>query len=136
MQRKLAYSAFGWLTLSGALHFIVDVVSQHIRGKRVPGMETTLYYGMHTAYALGQVLFGILGLFIIRHALPLFGQWPMRLVCVLAFSGWTIFCFMFVGYWEPKVNIFIFGALLIVGFAVRSDENNDIKKSQTGLGRG
>lgn len=54
MHKIFGYSAFGWLSLSGVLHFFVDVVSQHYRGKRLPGLETTYYYGMHTAYALGQ----------------------------------------------------------------------------------
>jgi len=114
MHKIFAYSAFGWLVFSGVMHFIVDVVSQHLRGKRVPSPETTLYYGLHTAYALGQVLFGLLGLLIIRQALPLFAQWPMRALRITAFCAWIIFCFTFIEYWEPKMNIGIFGALLIL----------------------
>ena len=54
MHRILAYIAFTWLTLAGTLHFAIDVVAQYARGKRVPSPETTLYYGLNTAYALGQ----------------------------------------------------------------------------------
>ena len=81
MHRVLAYIAFTWLTLAGTLHFAVDVVAQYARGKRVPGAETTLYYGLNTAYALGQVLFGLLGLLVARRAIGLLREWPARIVC-------------------------------------------------------
>lgn len=38
----LLYGAYGWLLVSGLLQFGIDVVSQAIRGKRIPGPETTL----------------------------------------------------------------------------------------------
>jgi hypothetical protein len=31
MHKYIVYAAFGWLALSGAMHFAVDVVSQHLR---------------------------------------------------------------------------------------------------------
>lgn len=46
---SLLYAAYGWLLLSGALHFSVDVMGQYVRGKRSPGRETTLYYGLNSA---------------------------------------------------------------------------------------
>ena len=49
MHKALIYAAFGWLTLSGVMHFFVDVVSYHLQGKRIPGPETTLYYGLQLA---------------------------------------------------------------------------------------
>jgi hypothetical protein len=42
MHKYLVYAAYGWLTLGGTLHFFIDVVSQYMRGKRVPGPEATL----------------------------------------------------------------------------------------------
>ena len=70
MHKSLAYAAYGWLTFGGTMHFAVDVLAQYARGKRAPGPETTLFYGMNTAYALGQVAFGALGLLVARRALP------------------------------------------------------------------
>lgn len=66
MHNTLIYGAFGGLTLSGTLHFFIDVVSQYVRGKRAPGPEATLYYGLHTSYALSQVLFGVFALLLAR----------------------------------------------------------------------
>ena len=43
MHKYLVYAAYGWLTFTGVMHFVVDVVSQHLRGKHVPSTETTLY---------------------------------------------------------------------------------------------
>ena len=72
----LLYGAYGWLLLSGFLQFGIDVVSQVLRGKRVPGPETTLYYGLNTAYALSQVLFAVLALFAIKQGLTSLGRGP------------------------------------------------------------
>lgn len=60
MQKYLVYAAFGNLTLFGRLHFLIDVVSQHVRGAREPGPGTDLCYGPHSAYGLGQAAFGVL----------------------------------------------------------------------------
>ena len=113
MHRILAYVAFGWLTLAGTLHFAIDVVSQYLRGKRIPSAETTLYYGLNTSYALGQVLFGIFGLLVARRALDLLGQWPALLLCALATAAWLAIGFEFIEYREPKIIVGIFGALVL-----------------------
>lgn len=42
----LWFVAYGWLILAGLMHFIIDVVSQYLRGARVPGPEITLYFGL------------------------------------------------------------------------------------------
>ena len=48
MHKWLVYTAFGWLTLTGIAHFVIDVVSHHVRGVHPPGAQTTLlYYGLH-----------------------------------------------------------------------------------------
>ncbi len=113
MHKYLVYAAFSWLVLAGTMHFFIDVVSQYLRHKRVPGAEATLFYGMNTAYALGQVLFGLLGLLVARQALDLLGQWPAVSLRLAAAACWLIFSFKFMEYWEPKVVVGIFGALAI-----------------------
>lgn len=120
MHQKFAYSAFGWLALSGVLHFIADVVFQHVSGKQLPGIETTYYYGLHTAYALGQVLFGLMGLMVLRNAPALLSQWPMKALCFSSFVGWAIICVLFIEFWQPKMNLGIFGLLLGGALAKRS----------------
>jgi hypothetical protein len=56
MHKILIFTAFGWLTLAGLLHFAIDVVSQYARGKRAPGPETTLFYSMNTTAATTQTM--------------------------------------------------------------------------------
>src|SRR5712691_11963586 len=109
MHKILVFTAFGWLTFGGTLHFAIDVVSQYLRGKRVPGPETTLYFGLNTAFALGQILFGLLGLLVGRQALEVLGQWPAVVLCLAATIGWLAFSFIFLEYWEPKFVIAVFG---------------------------
>jgi hypothetical protein len=113
MHKYLVYAAYGWLTLGGTLHFLVDVVSQHLRRKRTASSETTLYYGLNTAYALGQVLFGLLGLSVARQALIVLGQWPAVSLTLAAAASWLIFSVIFIEYSEPRVVVGIFGALAI-----------------------
>lgn len=106
------YIAFGWLTMAGTMHFVIDVVSQYLRGQRIPGPETTLYYGLNTAYSLGQVLFGILGLLIARQAIGILGQWPALLLCCLATAAWLAIGFFFIEYREPRFMVGLFGILV------------------------
>jgi hypothetical protein len=113
LHKIFIFAAFGWLTLTGALHFIIDVVSQYLRGKRLPGPETTLYFGLNTAYALGQVMFGLLGLWVAWQALDVLGQWPAMALCLAATIAWLVFSFVFLGYREPKFMIAIFGVLIV-----------------------
>lgn len=112
MHKALIYAAFGWLAFTGMTHFIVDVLSQYLRGKHVPGPETTLYYGLNTSYALGQVLFALACLFLARRAPDVLDGWPMMALSLAAASAWLAIAFAFMGYWEPKMNAVIFGALL------------------------
>ncbi len=119
MHRILAHIAFTWLTLAGTLHIAVDVVAQYARGKRVPGPETTLYYGLNTAYALGQMLFGLLGLLVARRAIGLLSEAPARLVCGAAAIGWFAFALTFIEYPQPRFMIGAFGALLFAAVMAR-----------------
>jgi hypothetical protein len=114
MHKILVYLAFGWLTLGGTLHFVIDVVSQYLLGKRVPGAETTLYDGLNSAFALGQVLFGVFGLLVARQALDVFGTWPAVALSLTGAACWLLIGFLFLEYWEPKFVVAIFGVLVVV----------------------
>ncbi|UYB50434.1 hypothetical protein OCJ37_10355 [Xanthomonas sp. AM6] len=119
MHKYIVYAAYGWLALSGALHFIVDVVSQYLRGKREPGLETTLYYGLNSAFSLGQVAFGLLGVFLAWRARDLVSATPVLILSIAAALGWLAITFMFMEYWEPKLNVGIFLALLVAVLVTR-----------------
>ena len=109
----LLYGAYGWLLLSGLLQFGIDVVSQVLRGKRVPGPETTLYYGLNTAYALSQILFAVLALFAIKQGLSSLGRWPGVSLGLIAAAAWLALCFRFLEYPQPRATVLVFVALLL-----------------------
>ena len=113
MHRILLYVAYGWLTLGGALHFTIDVASQYLRGKRTPGAETTLYYGLNSAFALGQLAFGLLGLWLAWRSPGLLGEKPLVFLSLFAAAGWLAITFTAMEYWEPKFVTGVFGALII-----------------------
>jgi len=113
MHRKPLYAAYGFLLLSGSLHFGIDVVSQYLRGKRAPGPEATLYFGLNTAYALGQVLFALLAMLAVRNGVAFMGKWPGLTLGLLAAAGWLTIGFVFLEYREPRLVMAIFAALLI-----------------------
>jgi hypothetical protein len=102
MHKNLLYAAYGWLLLAGVLHFAIDAVSQYLRGKRVPGPEATLYYGLNTTYAMGQVLFALLALLAIRKGLAVMGQWPGVTVGLTAAADWLAIGIAFLEYREPR----------------------------------
>ncbi|WP_213769248.1 hypothetical protein [Caballeronia sp. dw_19] len=113
MHRALVYVAFGWLTFGGMMHFLIDVISQYVRGKRAPGPETTLYYGLNTSFALGQVAFGLICLWLAWHAPAILDGRPVMALAFVAAAAWLAITSLFMGYWEPKLNTGIFAVLLI-----------------------
>jgi len=119
VHHHLFYAAYGWLALSGVLHFGADVVSQYLRGKREPGLETTLYYGLNTALSLGQLMFGLLGLYVAWKAMHLLAATPALVLALAAGLGWLAIGFVFIEYWQPKLNITIFCVLIVAAFATR-----------------
>ena len=119
MLRYLVYAPYGWLLITGTLHFFIDVVSQHLRGKRVPGLETTLYYGLNSAYALGQVVFALCALLMVRSGAEILWQWPGLLLTFAAAAAWFAICHYFIEYREPKIMLAIFTVLLVAAISLR-----------------
>jgi hypothetical protein len=113
MHKHIVYAAYGWLTFTGVMHFVIDVVSQHLRGKHVPSTETTLYYGLHSAFALGQFVFGLLGLWLAWRALDMLKERPVVAVSLVAAVGWLAIAVLFMEYWQPKLNAALFGVLVL-----------------------
>ena len=114
MHRILLYAAYGWLVLSGSMIFTIDVVSQYVRGKRVPGPETTLYYGLMTSFALGQVLFGLLCLWLSWKAPEVVSRAPVAILSVLAALVWLLVAIVSIEYREPKLTAAIFTILILL----------------------
>jgi len=109
---SLLYTAYGWLLLSGTLHFAIDVVGQYARGNRAPGPATTLYYGLNSVYALSQVLFAALALLAISQGLIILGRWPGLILGFLAALSWLAICVLFLEYRQPRMTVTLFAALL------------------------
>src|ERR1700691_2513933 len=112
LHTSLLYGAYGWLLLSGTLHFAIDVGGQYARGKRSPGTATTLYYGLNSAYALSQVLFAALALLAISQGLIILGLWPGLILGFLAALCWLAICVLFLEYRQPRMTVGLFAALL------------------------
>lgn len=119
MHKNLVYAAFGSLTLFGTLHLLIDVVSQHVRGVRAPGPATDLYFGLHSAYGLGQVAFGALGLYVAWRAMPIMHEGPPILLALLAGLGWLAICILLIEYTQPRFPIIIYCGLLLAALATR-----------------
>ncbi len=120
MSTILWYVAYGWIIATGLLHFIIDVVSQYVRGVRVPSTETTFYYGMNTAFSFGQMIVGIFGLILALKAPQLLGQWPAVILTLVAVVGWLAISFIFLPYKEPKFISAISVLLVLSAAAVSS----------------
>ncbi len=113
IHRILLHTAYAWLLLSGLLQIGIDVVSQYLRGKRVPGPATTLYYGLNSAYGISQILFALLALFAIRRGLVAMGQWSGVTLGLVAASAWLALSVLFLEYPQPRMTVALFAALLL-----------------------
>ncbi|WP_379137838.1 hypothetical protein [Paenibacillus sp. sgz500958] len=117
MRITLWVVAYGWIIVTGSMHFIVDVISQYVRGVRTPSTETTYYYGMNTAFALGEILFGLFGLILVLRAPELVVQWPVLTLTLAAAVLWLAFSIKFLPYKEPKFISAVFVLLVIAAIA-------------------
>ena len=123
LHQLLLYGAYGWLMTGGLLHFAVDVVSQHFRGKRVPSSATTLYYGLNSTYAVSQILFGALALFAIWHGVTAMGEGYGLALGLLAACAWFVLSLRFIEYPQPRVVVAVYAGLLagvaLTGYQLR-----------------
>jgi len=110
--RALFYAAYGWLLFGALVHFGVDVLAQYARGRRAPSPETTRYYGVHSAYALGQVLFAALALVALCQGVSAVGRWPGLALGFGAALAWLAVAVLFLDYWQPRMIVALFAALL------------------------
>jgi hypothetical protein len=117
MHTFLLYASYGWLLLGSLLHFSIDVLSQYWRGERTAGVDTTLYFGLHSAYTLGQLLFAVVALLLIRNGVPFFGEWPGLILGFTAAAAWLAVCVAFISYREPRIVVGLF-AILLAGAAL------------------
>ncbi|WP_242098137.1 hypothetical protein [Sphingomonas sp. CROZ-RG-20F-R02-07] len=117
MHQVFTYAAYGWLAFSGTVHFTIDVVSQHFRRKRSAGPETTLFYGLHSSFALGQVLFGLLCLWLAWSAPAVLAQAPVTMLSLAGGVAWLAITIAFISFREPKINAAIFILLLLASAA-------------------
>jgi hypothetical protein len=120
MQRYLLFAAFGWLAFSGIMHFAIDVVSHALQGRHPPGRETTLYYGLQSAFALGKAAFGLLGVLLAWRAPLVAGSAPVMSLSLLAGAAWLTIAFLFIDYRQPQFAAAMFLFLLIAATFARA----------------
>jgi hypothetical protein len=80
-------------------------------------VDTTLYFGLHSAYTLGQLLFAVVALLLIRNGVPFFGEWPGLILGFTAAAAWLAICVAFISYREPRIVVGLF-AILLAGAAL------------------
>ncbi|MFD4637716.1 hypothetical protein ACFWN2_10405 [Lentzea sp. NPDC058436] len=113
VHKVLLHSSYGYLLLSAVLHFFVDVLQQYWRGERPPGAESTYYYGLHTAYSLGQVAFAVLALIVIGTGSDFLSGFLGQLLSIALVAAWFVLCLVFFEYFPPKLHLMIVSVLLV-----------------------
>ncbi len=93
--------------------------SRSISWLREPGPATDLYYGLHSAYGLGQAAFGALALYVAWRAMPMMHAGPPLLLALLAGVGWLAICIFFIEYREPRFPIILYCGLILAALITR-----------------
>lgn len=119
MYTCLVRSAYGWLVAAGVLHFVVDVVSHHLRGVHEPGAETRLHDGLNSAFALGQLTFGLFGLLLSWQAPGVLREGPLLPMSVVTGVAWLAIAFVFMEYQEPRFMVGVFCMLVFGAWLAR-----------------
>lgn len=119
MHKTLLLAAYGWLTVFGLAHFLVDVVARLLRNRHDLDAEAVLSYGLHSTYAMGQVVFGMLALLIASRDRALLSSPPALLIAIAAALGWLVIAWLFMDYWEPKAVAATFFVLIAAAALTR-----------------
>ncbi|GAN88521.1 hypothetical protein Gain_0221_012 [Komagataeibacter intermedius TF2] len=64
-------------------------------------------------YALGQIIFGLAGVWLTWRAPELPGEWSAIILSLAAAVGWLAIGFVFMEYWQPRIAVAAFGILII-----------------------
>lgn len=118
MWRVLMLGSLGWLTFGAVTHFLIDVVSQHVRGVREPGAARTAYYGLHSAYPLSQLIFAAFGFLLVVSAPDVLRTVGFKAIGLTATICWLAISLLFVEYFPPKLIVAIFGVLFVAAIVV------------------
>lgn len=111
---RLAQLLFGWMALSGVLHVGADVFTPLLRQAPVPGTDRSLYFGLHSAYALGHVAAGLIGLWALMHVDHAIGLRPLLLLGTAISIGWLALALTFIPYRPPRANDALLVLLAVV----------------------
>jgi hypothetical protein len=65
------------------------------------------------------VAFGLFGVLLAWRARGLLSETPVQILSIAAALGWLAITFMFMEYWEPKLNAGIFLALVVAAIVTR-----------------
>jgi hypothetical protein len=113
VRRNLLFVAYGYLFWAGVLHFLIEVALAHLGGRLAPGPQTSLYYGLHSAYALGQVAFGMAAVLIVRTGSDVLARRGGLAVGIAAAGAWLVLAFLFIEYVQPRIHMAVVLILLI-----------------------
>ncbi|WP_369059562.1 hypothetical protein ABOZ73_18455 [Caulobacter sp. 73W] len=138
MRKNLLFVAYGYLFWAGVLHFQIEVVLPHLDERMAQGPQSDLYYGLHSAYALGQAAFGLAAVLIVRSGSDLLARRPGQAVGLAAVAGWLAFAAIFIDYVQPRIHMIVV-LVLLIGAALARDPATDLKpadddKAERGLG--
>jgi len=113
MHHMVLFAVYGWLTLSGVVHFMIDVVSHHVRDKHPPGLAASQYYGLNSSYAAGQAAYGALCLWPNWNLPSALDSGFVMVLSIVSGLCWLSISVLSISYWEPKLGAVIYLALLL-----------------------
>lgn len=119
VHKTLLLASYGWLTVFGVAHFLIDVIARRVHHRHRPHPTPALYYALHSTYSLGQVMFGSLALSIATSDTALLSHPSALLIAITAASGWLLIAWLFMDYWEPKAVAGIFFVLITAAAITR-----------------
>jgi len=101
------------MVFSAVMNYLADVIQPYLRHQRVAGPETTKYYGLHTGFNFGQVVFGLTALLLLLNGSNFFSRRSGEALALFAIAGWFAISFAYTTFAPPKINLAIVLALLV-----------------------
>lgn len=102
------FVAFVLLIVGGVLHFYFDVLQPYLMETQKKELKTVSFLGLHSFYASGMVLTGIINLYIALFHPLIFEDLVYVAFLFIWALVWASGAFLFMDMKAPKINMAIF----------------------------
>ena len=106
--------AFVMLIFGGVIHFYFDVLQPYLMATQKKELRTVSYLGLHSFFASGMVLTGLVNLYLTLFQPAMFSDAVYVALLMVWSVVWTSGAFLFMDMKMPKITMSVYMAILVL----------------------